>query len=158
MPGPSLIMRIDREPIAVRELADTLADERAGALVTFEGWVRNRNEGRAVTRLHYEVYDPLALSEGRRVLVEAAERFELLDARCHHRAGDLELGDAAVWVGVISRHRAAAFDACRYIIDEAKARLPIWKKEFYVDGDSGWVNCATRGPGAGQAQAADVVR
>ena len=91
--------------------------------------------------LEYEVYAPLAISEGEKVLAEAMQRFPFLEASCVHRSGLLAIGDCAVWVGVSAAHRDEAFKACRYIIDEIKTRLPIWKKEHYVDGDSGWVNC-----------------
>ena len=74
-------------------------------------------------------------------LDEARRKFAIVDAICIHRVGTLEIGDIAVWVGVTAAHRGAAFDACRYIIDEVKARVPIWKKEHYTGGDSGWVNC-----------------
>lgn len=122
-----------------------LADARAGACVTFEGWVRNRNEGQPVSALDYEAYPPLAEKEGARILAEAREKFSILGAHCVHRTGHLALGDLAVWVGVTAEHRGAAFDACRFIIDEAKARVPIWKKEHYTGGASAWINCATRG-------------
>ena len=79
--------------------------------------------------------------EGEAILDEACERFSLLHAHCVHRTGLLEIGDCAVWVGVSAPHRDEAFLACRYIIDQLKVRLPIWKKEYYVDGHSGWVNC-----------------
>ena len=94
-----------------------------------------------VERLEYEVYEPLAVSEGEKVIAEAKQLFPFLEATCVHRAGLLEIGDCAVWVGVSAAHRDEAFQACRYIIDQIKVRLPIWKKEHYVDGDSGWVNC-----------------
>ena len=118
-----------------------LADAAAGAYASFEGWVRNHNEGKDVLRLAYEAYPALAVAEGKRILDEARKRFGLLHARCIHRTGDLAIGDCAVWVGVTAPHRGEAFAACRYIIDEVKHRVPIWKKEFYLDGDSGWVNC-----------------
>jgi molybdopterin synthase catalytic subunit len=118
-----------------------LRDPRAGAYVSFEGWVRNHQHGRPVLRLEYEAYADLALKEGGRILEEARERFRLYNAACVHRTGALAIGDAAVWVGAVSAHRDAAFDACRYIIDEVKVRVPIWKKEYYEDGYSGWVNC-----------------
>ena len=73
--------------------------------------------------------------------MKRGSNFRFCEARCVHRTGLLEIGDLAVWVGVASAHRDEAFKACRYIIDELKVRLPIWKKEHYVDGDSGWVNC-----------------
>ena len=103
--------------------------------------MRDHNEGRRVTHLEYEAFEPLAVKEGERVLAEAVERFSVERVACVHRVGDLALGDMAVWVGVSARHRHEAFLACRYIIDEVKHRLPIWKKEHYEDGDSGWVNC-----------------
>ncbi len=118
-----------------------VADKSCGALVVFEGWIRDHNEGREVERLEYEVYRPLAETEGERVISEACERYSISNAICVHREGLLELGDIAVIVCVVSSHRAAAFDACRYIIDEVKSRLPIWKKEHYTGGVSEWVNC-----------------
>jgi molybdopterin synthase catalytic subunit len=118
-----------------------LIDPGAGGFVAFEGWVRDFNEGRDVTRLEYEAFQALALAEGERILAEAGARFPIKHALCIHRVGSLELTDLAVWVGVSSVHRGEAFEACRYIIDEVKHRLPIWKKEHYRNGDSGWVNC-----------------
>ena len=135
-------------PLDPRLLADRLLQPRAGALATFEGWVRDHNEGRHVLRLEYEAYGPLALKEGARILEEAHGRFGILNALCAHRTGALEVGAIAVWVGTCSPHRDAAFAACRYIIDEIKQRVPIWKKELYPEGDSGWVNCpACAAPG-----------
>jgi molybdopterin synthase catalytic subunit len=118
-----------------------LLDPGAGGFASFEGWVRNFNEGREVTRLEYEAFRELALTEGGRILAEAAVRFPIKHALCIHRVGSLDLSDMAVWVGVSSAHRGEAFDACRFIIDEVKHRVPIWKKEHYRGGDSGWVNC-----------------
>jgi molybdopterin synthase catalytic subunit len=127
--------------IAVDGLREQLMDPGAGGLCVFEGWVRNENEGRTVERLEYEVYEPLAISEGEKVIAEAKELYPHLQACCVHRSGLLEIGDCAVWVGVAAPHRDEAFKACRYIIDQIKVKLPIWKKEHYIDGDSGWVNC-----------------
>ena len=118
-----------------------LEDERCGACVIFEGWVRNHNEGRAVLRLVYEAHAPIALKEGGIILQEAMQRFAISKAADVHRQGELGLTEAAVVVGVTSAHRDAAFLACRYIIDEIKHRLPIWKKEYYADGSAEWVNC-----------------
>jgi len=113
----------------------------AGGYVSFEGWVRDLNEGQEVTRLEYEAFQELAVKEGNRIVAEALRRFPIKQALCVHRVGSLELGEMAVWVGVSSAHRGEAFDACRFIIDEVKHRVPIWKKEHYRSGDSGWVNC-----------------
>ena len=127
--------------IAPEALKARLAHPAAGALATFEGWVRNHADGRGVRLLEYQVYPELAQAEGERVVAEALRRFDVIAAHCVHRSGILHIGDIAVWVGVAAAHRAAAFDACRYIIDEVKQRLPIWKRETYAEGDSGWVNC-----------------
>lgn len=140
-----MTFRISDTPLDPGALASTLTDECAGACVTFEGWVRNRNEGQPVRSLEYEAYALLADKEGARILAEARAKFSLLDAVCVHRVGHLQLGDLAVWVGVTAEHRGAAFDACRYLIDETKARVPIWKKEHYASGATAWINCATRG-------------
>ncbi|HLF10189.1 MAG TPA: molybdenum cofactor biosynthesis protein MoaE, partial [Gammaproteobacteria bacterium] len=129
--------------IAPEVLKRSLAEDSAGACVCFEGWVRDHNEGEAVIALEYEAHQSIAEQEGQKILLEARQRFALVDARCEHRVGKLAIGDCAVWVGVSAAHRGAAFDACRYIIDETKQRVPIWKKEHYRDGHSGWVNCAT---------------
>lgn len=122
-------------------LRRSLEDPVCGGYVAFEGWVRNLNEGREVRRLEYEAFESLAVREGERIIEEARVKFGVTHARCVHRVGDLPLGEIAVWVGVSAPHRDEAFRACRYIIDEVKHRVPIWKKEHYVDGDSGWVNC-----------------
>jgi molybdopterin synthase catalytic subunit len=135
------MMRISSRVIQPDELRDQLTDPRAGAYVAFEGWIRNENEGHDVLRLEYESYEPLAVKEGERVLRETAEKFPILKSQCVHRVGMLEIGECAVWVGVAAPHREEAFAACRYIIDQVKVRLPIWKKEHYADGHSGWVNC-----------------
>jgi molybdopterin synthase catalytic subunit len=118
-----------------------LLDQGAGGYVSFEGWVRDHNEGQEVTRLEYEAFESLAVKEGGAILMEAVQRFPIKHAACIHRVGSLDLSDMAVWVGVSSAHRGEAFEACRYIIDELKHRLPIWKKEHYRSGNSGWVNC-----------------
>ncbi|MEM6820208.1 MAG: molybdenum cofactor biosynthesis protein MoaE [Pseudomonadota bacterium] len=134
-------MEISDKPIDATRLRLEMADVTAGGFVVFEGWVRNHNEGREVRALEYEVYKPLAVSEGERIITEVIEQTGAIAARAVHREGALELGDSAVWVGVVSAHRDEAFRACRQIIDRIKVELPIWKKEHYVDGDSGWVNC-----------------
>lgn len=135
------MVEITDKAIDTSFLQRSLENPGAGGYCAFEGWVRNENEGHTVERLEYEAYEPLAVAEGAKVLAEARQRFPYLEARCVHRVGLLEIGECAVWVGVAAKHRDEAFKACRYIIDEIKHRLPIWKKEHYVNGDSGWVNC-----------------
>lgn len=142
------------EPVA---LAAALADPAAGGFATFEGWVRDQNEGRVVCRLEYEAFEELAQGEGERIVAEALRRHGALRARCVHRLGALAIGELAVWVGVAAAHRAEAFAACRQIIDEIKHHLPIWKKEYYADGDSGWVQCTHSSAGS-EAPAFDYSR
>ena len=124
--------QISAEPLRIDEISSNL--HAAGAVVVFEGRVRNRNECRPVSSLEYSAYEALAEKEGNRILDEAMSRFPILEAHAVHRIGHLKLGDLAVWVGVASGHRGEAFDACRWIIDEIKARVPVWKKEHYADG------------------------
>lgn len=133
--------RFSSAALETAALRAELTDPGCGAYAAFEGWVRAHNEGQRVTRLDYEAYAPLAVREGERVIAEATSRFGLHGALCVHRIGALALGEIAVWVGASAPHRDEAFRACRYIIDEVKHRLPIWKKEYYENGDSGWVNC-----------------
>jgi molybdopterin synthase catalytic subunit len=134
-------VHITTDRIDPQALRDELGDAAAGAYVGFEGWIRNHNEGENVLRLEYEVYAPVALIEGAKVIEEARSKFPILHAGCVHRSGMLEIGECAVWVGVTAAHRDEAFAACRFIIDQVKVRLPIWKKEHYANGNSGWVNC-----------------
>jgi molybdopterin synthase catalytic subunit len=151
------MIKISPAPLDPAALQKTLLDPRAGACATFEGWVRNRNEGQPVLSLEYEAYLLLAEKDGAKILEEAREKFALTGAACVHRVGHLRLGDIAVWVGVTAEHRGPAFDACRYIIDEAKARLPIWKREHYASGATAWINCATKGEhAAGSAPDAKI--
>ncbi|MET0292864.1 MAG: molybdenum cofactor biosynthesis protein MoaE [Steroidobacteraceae bacterium] len=129
------------QPLDGSALRAELADRRCGGFASFEGWVRDHNEGQAVVRLAYEAFEALGVLEGERILAEAREKFGVEQIVCVHRLGELEIGDVAVWVGVASPHRDEAFRACRYVIDEVKHRVPVWKKEHYASGDSGWVNC-----------------
>ena len=139
MDGPARF-RLSDTPFDVANLRAELLDARVGAYASFEGWVRNRNDGRPVEGLRYEAYASLAEAEGNRILDEVCARHAILDARCVHRVGDLALGELAVWVGVVAPHRAAAFAACREIIDEVKSRVPIWKHERYATGETTWLH------------------
>jgi len=141
-----LTFELSSTPIDLSAPQAGLADPQCGGYASFEGWVRNLNEGERVTALEYEAFAPLAIKEAERILKEAATRFGVEHAACIHRVGRLAVGELAVWVGVSARHRDEAFRACRYVIDEVKQRLPIWKKEYYANGDSGWVNCERCAP------------
>ena len=137
-----ILFTLQDEPIDVPHARIALADPQCGGYASFEGWVRDHHEGRAVEKLEYEAYAPLAVREGETVIAEAMQRFDIAHACCIHRVGALAIGEMAVWVGVSAAHRDAAFRACRYIIDEIKHRVPVWKKEYFTDGTSEWVNCA----------------
>jgi molybdopterin/thiamine biosynthesis adenylyltransferase/molybdopterin synthase catalytic subunit/rhodanese-related sulfurtransferase len=137
----SAVFRFSAAALDTAALQREVRDESCGGFASFEGWVRNHNEGHAVTRLEYEAFVELAEKEGTRIVAAAIGRFGVTRAACVHRIGSLAIGDVAVWVGASAAHRDEAFRACRYIIDEVKHRLPIWKKETYVNGNSGWVNC-----------------
>ncbi len=143
-PFASGYFAISSESLNRETFRAALQDISSGAFVLFEGWVRDHNEGRKVLQLEYEVYEPLAVKEGELILQEARERFDISRAAAIHRHGLLALTEPAVLVGVSSAHRGAAFDACRYIIDEVKSRLPIWKREHYADGTTEWVNCRVK--------------
>lgn len=132
--------RLAAAPFDIAPLREALMDARAGGYASFEGWVRDHHADRAVTGLYYETYPELAEREGEAVIAEALARFDIVEACCVHRHGELAVGELAVWVGVSAAHRDAAFAACRYIIDEVKARVPIWKREHYAEGDVGWLH------------------
>ena len=116
-----------------------LAHPTCGAVATFVGTVRDATAGRPVTHLHFEAYEPMALAELRTIGREAAARFGLATAVLWHALGHKAVGAPVVVVVAAAPHRDDAFRACRFLIDELKARVPIWKKEFFADG-SHWVN------------------
>ena len=135
------MFELTTQPIQDHKLRSSMVNSECGGFVSFEGWVRDWNEGRRVIKLHYEAYESLALSEGQRIMDEALKQYPIRNLCSIHRLGELEVRDVAVWVGATGRHRAESFAACRFAIDQIKARVPIWKKEFYQDGESEWVGC-----------------
>ena len=142
------MFEITREPLDLERLCAAVREDASGAVVGFLGVVRDCDEtGRAVDGLSYEAYEAPAVAEMRKIAEEARARFSARLAIVH-RIGDLRLGEASVAIAAASKHRAAAFDACEYAIDELKARVPIWKKEHYRDGDSRWRPNAPAGPRA----------
>lgn len=128
------MFEVSSVPIDAIALRARLEHPAAGGVCVFEGVVRNHNEGRAVAGLRYEAYAELAVREGERIVAEARARWPLLAVACVHRTGQLAIGELAVWIGVAAAHRGDAFAACRFLIDETKARVPIWKHEGYADG------------------------
>ncbi|MCB0414953.1 MAG: molybdenum cofactor biosynthesis protein MoaE [Bdellovibrionales bacterium] len=135
------MFEISDKSIEERAYFKEFSNPRVGGVVTFEGRVRNHNEGKAVSSLEYEAYEVLAQKEGLKILEEAKKKFDVVNAFCVHRVGHLYIGDMAVWVMACAEHREMAFKACEYIINEVKDRVPIWKREHYVDGEKIWVRC-----------------
>ncbi len=125
---------IVREEIDIRDIKGTLEDPSDGAAILFEGVVRNNTRGRRTLYLDYEAYESMALNEMEKLAQAALERFEVRDVCLVHRLGRLEIGETSVVIGVGSAHRAAAFEACRWLIDTLKKTVPIWKKEYFEDG------------------------
>jgi molybdopterin synthase catalytic subunit len=146
----SIHFSITDQPIDAAALALALSHPAAGAVVTFDGRVRNHNAGEAVSHLEYQAYPALAVPTGQRILEEEASRHGLLGVQAVHRTGPLAIGDVAVSVGVASAHRGPAFDAARAIMERLKYELPIWKKETYADGRTEWVGPDNRSPETGR--------
>lgn len=132
---------LTEQPIDAAALRARLQRPEAGALVVFEGWVRNHHQGRAVTRLDYEAFVEMAQSEGDALVAEVEREYYDVAIVCVHRCGDLVPGDIAVWIGATSSHRDDAFRAARIVIEEVKRRLPVWKREYHPGAEPVWVNC-----------------
>jgi len=130
---------LSQQSIDAAELKNKVINPQSGAFVCFEGWVRNHNQQKQVIELHYEAHEKLAIQVGTEIMHTALKKFDINQAYCCHRVGPLVIGDMAIWVGVSSNHRKAAFEACEYILNQTKAKVPIWKNEFYQNGESGWV-------------------
>lgn len=139
MSGPIIRFALSSEPLDPAGLAADLSDHAAGAVATFDGRVRDHNDGKPVSRLEYQAYPALALAAGTRILTEEAERHGLLRVIAVHRTGALGIGESAVWLGVAAAHRGPAFDGVRAIMERLKYELPVWKKETYADGTTEWV-------------------
>lgn len=135
--------RIVREPIDVLAVSTSVSSEANGAVALFVGTVRSRNEGRDVDGIEYSAYEEMAAKEMERILSEASDKFSVADMTIEHRVGELKIGDASIAVAVGHPHRSPALDAMRYIVEQTKARAPIWKLEHYVDGTREWVNAGT---------------
>jgi molybdopterin synthase catalytic subunit len=133
---------VDR-PLDACALLDEVANHRNGASILFVGTVRDVNDGERVSGLDYSAYQGMAETELASIVAEAAKRWSTTDIVVEHRIGTLELGDASVVIAVAHPHRGEAYDASRYIIEELKKRLPIWKKEHYMDGREEWVEAGT---------------
>ncbi|MFM8234191.1 MAG: molybdenum cofactor biosynthesis protein MoaE [Holophagaceae bacterium] len=133
-------------PLAVDQLREALKNPTAGAVVIFEGRARNHHEGRTVLKLFYEAYDAMAYELLTQLREDALHRFQLTECMIHHRTGDVPITETSVVIGCTSAHRRESFQATMWLMDTIKSQLPIWKKEFYEDQTSAWVECDHRYP------------
>lgn len=133
---------ITTDPISAESVLPLVDDEKHGAALIFLGIVRNHNEGRAVRGVHYEAYQQMAQQTLEEIVSEAVQRVAEARAAAVHRIGELGIGDVSIAIAVSTPHRAEAFDACRYVIEEVKKRLTVWKQERYVSGESEWLEGA----------------
>jgi len=140
---------IVERPIDVGAIVDEVRSAHTGAVATFLGTVRDNSESRTVTGLEYSAYAGMATREMEAIVREASALASDVQIVAVHRVGNLAVGDVCVMIAAAHAHRGAAFDACRYVIEEIKKRVPIWKREHYADGSAGWVNAV----GVGSADA-----
>jgi molybdopterin synthase catalytic subunit len=133
------MIEIIDQPIDVQKVIDAATQYESGAINTFIGTVRNQTSGKKVLRLEYEAYEPMAVSEIRKIIEKATATWNLLGWGVSHRVGVLNPGEIAVVVSVSTAHRKESFEACQFIIDNLKQTVPIWKREIFEDGDQ-WVS------------------
>ena len=131
---PSRLVRIVHERIVPHDIVPALERPEDGAIVIFDGIVRNHSRNRRTLYLVYEAYEEMALKQMHSLVADALGRFPVRNVALVHRLGSIEIGESSVLIAVYSAHRAPAFDACRYLIDTLKKTIPIWKKEFFEDG------------------------
>src|SRR4051812_3223264 len=132
--GGTVRVGITCEKIDPHQIVPAMQRPEDGAIVMFDGIVRNNSRGRKTLYLDYEAYEPMALKQMEDLAEEALKKFPVRDVRIVHRLGRIEIGESSVFIAVASAHRAAAFDACRWLIDTLKKTVPIWKKEYFEDG------------------------
>jgi molybdopterin synthase catalytic subunit len=145
-------VELTNEPIDHAALTDGVRSHAAGAVVSFLGTVRELTAGRRTVALDYDAYPEMALAKMREIVAEARDRWPVEKVAVVHRLGHLGLGEISIAVAVGSPHRADAFDAGRYLIDELKLRVPVWKKENWDDGTTEWVHPGAEGDGTAEAQ------
>lgn len=131
-------INISDHPLDIQACINSVMSPESGGVDVFIGTVRNTTKGKAVVQLEFEAYEKMALAEMNKIAVQAAEKWPVQRLTVHHRTGVLTVGEVAVVIAVSAAHRAAAFEACRYVIDTLKQTVPIWKKEVFEDGEV-WV-------------------
>lgn len=135
----NISIEISEEALSEQKCLDFVKADEVGGLVLFVGTVRNHTKGKEVLRLDFEAYTPMAISEMNKIAIAAIEKFAIHKIAFHHRVGTLQIGEIPVIIAVSAAHRGAAFQACEYAIDTLKATVPIWKKEYFEDGEV-WVS------------------
>jgi molybdopterin synthase catalytic subunit len=135
-----MFIKITTEPLSVQALNDLVKRASDGAVVTFDGIVRDNFDGRPVRALEYEAYAEMAEKKMAEIGTEVQRKFDVGDIAMMHRLGHLEIGESSIVIAVAAPHRHAAFEACAYAMDRVKEDVPVWKKEFFADGDAHWVN------------------
>ena len=133
------MFRVTTEPLDVQQVHDLVKSPADGAVVTFDGIVRNNFDGREVRYLEYEAYAAMAEKKMADVATEVQNKFAVGNIAMVHRIGRLEIGESSILIAVAAPHRQPAFDACAYAMDRVKEEVPVWKKEFFADGESHWV-------------------
>jgi len=126
--------QLTRESIDIQEIVNKLQSPEDGAVVVFQGLVRNHERDKAVRFLEYEAYESMALKKLEEIGIQAKSDYGIRDIEIVHRLGHMDIGDCSVAIVAVSAHRGPAFEACRFAIDAVKTIVPIWKKEFYEDG------------------------
>jgi molybdopterin synthase catalytic subunit len=134
------MFRVTTEPLNVQTVNDWVKRPTDGAVVTFDGIVRNNFDGRPVRYLEYEAYAAMAEQKLAEIGEEMRRKFPVGEIAMLHRIGRLEIGESSIVIAVAAPHRHAAFEACAYAMDRIKEEVPIWKKEFFTDGEEHWVN------------------
>ena len=132
-------IHITSEKLNLQDCYDFVQDQECGGIVLFVGTVRNTTQNKTVKKLDFSAYEPMAIKELKKIALHAVEKFNVSKIVIHHAVGNLKIGDVPVIIAVSSAHREAAFEACQYAIDTLKETVPIWKKEFFEDGEV-WVN------------------
>ena len=133
------MFRVTTEPLDVQHVHNLVKTPADGAVVTFDGIVRNNFDGRAVRYLEYEAYAAMAEKKMAEIAVEMRNKFAVGNIAMVHRIGRLEIGESSILIAVAAPHRQPAFEACAYAMDRVKEEVPVWKKEFFTDGESHWV-------------------
>lgn len=132
-------IQIKATPLNAQECLDFVTADKVGGIVTFVGTVRNQTKGNRVTKLEFEAYIPMAIKEMKKIAEQASHQWSIEKIAIHHRIGTLQIKEIAVIIAVATPHRKAAFEACQFAIDTLKETVPIWKKEFFEDGEV-WVS------------------